>query len=121
MGFRFLIVSVGVCGCFWGGCFITVYYKQQLEAKSEYENPEKFIESWSLLRSAHGVLVPGGFGDRGVEGKIAAAKYAREADVPYLGICLGMQVKHPLTTAKSFTHKGVNSMPKALPKTGESD
>eukprot|EP00241_Pyramimonas_parkeae_P015471 CAMPEP_0114323128 /NCGR_PEP_ID=MMETSP0059-20121206/27679_1 /TAXON_ID=36894 /ORGANISM="Pyramimonas parkeae, Strain CCMP726" /LENGTH=549 /DNA_ID=CAMNT_0001451321 /DNA_START=156 /DNA_END=1805 /DNA_ORIENTATION=- len=64
----------------------------QLEAKSEYENPEKFIESWSLLRSAHGVLVPGGFGDRGVEGKIAAAKYAREADVPYLGICLGMQV-----------------------------
>jgi CTP synthase len=38
------------------------------------------------------VLVPGGFGQRGVEGKIAAARYARENDVPYLGICLGMQV-----------------------------
>ncbi len=38
-----------------------------------------------------GILVPGGFGCRGIEGKIAAAKYARENDVPYLGICLGMQ------------------------------
>ena len=39
-----------------------------------------------------GVLVPGGFGDRGVEGKILAAKYARESKIPFLGICLGMQV-----------------------------
>src|SRR5699024_7382765 len=39
-----------------------------------------------------GILVPGGFGGRGVEGKVAAAKYARENGVPYLGICLGMQV-----------------------------
>jgi CTP synthase len=45
-----------------------------------------------LLDSVHGVLVPGGFGVRGVEGKIAAAQYARESGVPYLGICLGMQV-----------------------------
>lgn len=44
------------------------------------------------LQGADGVLVPGGFGDRGVEGKILAAKYARENRVPYLGICLGMQV-----------------------------
>ncbi len=40
----------------------------------------------------HGILVPGGFGTRGVEGKIAAAKFARENNVPYMGICLGMQV-----------------------------
>ncbi len=46
----------------------------------------------TLLKGCRGVLVPGGFGDRGVEGKIAACRYARENDVPYLGICLGMQV-----------------------------
>ncbi len=44
-----------------------------------------------LLGSADGILVPGGFGVRGVEGKITAAKYAREHNIPYLGICLGMQ------------------------------
>ncbi|CAN5805000.1 CTP synthase [soil metagenome] len=44
------------------------------------------------LAGAHGVLVPGGFGLRGIEGKIAAARHARERHVPYLGICLGLQV-----------------------------
>jgi len=44
------------------------------------------------LRSAHGVIVPGGFGSRGIEGKIAAARYARAEKVPYLGLCLGMQL-----------------------------
>jgi CTP synthase len=48
--------------------------------------------AWSDLRAAHGVLVPGGFGDRGIEGKILAAHYARTEAVPYLGICLGLQV-----------------------------
>ena len=46
----------------------------------------------SILNDADGILVPGGFGGRGIEGKIAAAKYARENEVPYLGICLGMQI-----------------------------
>ncbi len=45
----------------------------------------------SILGDVDGILVPGGFGDRGIEGKVQAAKYAREHDVPYLGICLGMQ------------------------------
>ena len=44
------------------------------------------------LSDCDGILVPGGFGQRGIEGKIIAAKYAREHDVPYLGICLGMQI-----------------------------
>ncbi|MDN3518399.1 CTP synthase [Aquisalimonas lutea] len=44
------------------------------------------------LADVDAILVPGGFGERGVEGKIAAARYARENDIPYLGICLGMQV-----------------------------
>lgn len=46
----------------------------------------------SILEQADGIIVPGGFGERGVEGKILAAQYARENKVPYLGICLGMQV-----------------------------
>ncbi len=45
-----------------------------------------------ILSGCDGLIVPGGFGDRGVEGMIAAARYARERDIPYLGICLGMQV-----------------------------
>lgn len=45
-----------------------------------------------LLKGLDAILVPGGFGERGVEGKIMAARYARENNIPYLGICLGMQV-----------------------------
>ena len=45
-----------------------------------------------LLAGADGILVPGGFGDRGIEGKISAVRYARERRVPFLGICLGMQM-----------------------------
>ncbi|MEP2947026.1 MAG: CTP synthase [Lentilitoribacter sp.] len=44
------------------------------------------------LQKVHGILVPGGFGERGTEGKIAAARFAREKKVPYFGICLGMQM-----------------------------
>jgi CTP synthase len=52
----------------------------------EREGPDKFLEY------ACGIVVPGGFGSRGIEGMISAAKYARENDVPYLGLCLGMQL-----------------------------
>jgi CTP synthase len=45
-----------------------------------------------LLRGVDGILIPGGFGGRGFEGKIAAAKIAREEKIPYLGVCLGMHV-----------------------------
>ena len=44
------------------------------------------------LKNSDGILVPGGFGDRGIEGKIYAAQYAREHNIPYFGICLGMQI-----------------------------
>jgi CTP synthase len=44
------------------------------------------------LRDADGILIPGGFGERGIEGKVGAAKIARERSIPYLGICLGMQI-----------------------------
>jgi CTP synthase len=49
-------------------------------------------KGWAELETAHGVIVPGGFGSRGVEGKIAAARFARTNRVPYLGLCLGMQL-----------------------------
>jgi CTP synthase len=51
----------------------------------ERDGPEAHLEN------VHGVLVPGGFGDRGIEGKVTAVRYARERKVPYFGICLGMQ------------------------------
>jgi CTP synthase len=63
-----------------------------LEKSAAKETPEAYEKAWDLLKGANGVLVPGGFGDRGVQGKILAAKYARENNVPYLGICLGMQI-----------------------------
>ena len=46
-----------------------------------------------MLGDLSGIIVPGGFGSRGIEGMIAAARYARENDVPYFGICLGMQIE----------------------------
>ncbi len=48
--------------------------------------------AWEMLKNADGVLVPGGFGDRGIEGKVLAAHHARSKNVPYLGICLGLQI-----------------------------
>ncbi|KAG5125791.1 hypothetical protein JHK82_026626 [Glycine max] len=63
-----------------------------LEDDSEKSTPEAHAAAWKTLKSADCVLVPGGFGDRGVRGMMLAAKYARENSVPYLGICLGMQI-----------------------------
>ena len=63
-----------------------------LESDAERDSPELHAKSWADLKAADGVLVPGGFGIRGIEGKAIAAQYARENNVPYLGVCLGMQV-----------------------------
>ncbi|XP_022640654.1 CTP synthase isoform X2 [Vigna radiata var. radiata] len=63
-----------------------------LEDESAKSTPEAHAAAWTTLKSADCVLVPGGFGDRGVRGMMLAAKYARENNVPYLGICLGMQI-----------------------------
>ncbi len=49
------------------------------------------LQMEDLMKDVDGILVPGGFGDRGIEGKIAAIKYARENKIPFFGICLGMQ------------------------------
>ncbi|KIH60590.1 CTP synthase [Ancylostoma duodenale] len=52
---------------------------------------EKCDAAWETVRKAHGIIVPGGFDKRGVEGMIKACQYARENNVPFLGVCLGMQ------------------------------
>lgn len=61
------------------------------------------------LRDAHGILIPGGFGDRGIEGKIEAVKYARENNIPYFGICLGMQIASIEFARNVCKLKGANS------------
>lgn len=63
----------------------------------------------SFMQDVHGILIPGGFGDRGIEGKILAANYARIHRIPYLGICLGMQVA-AIAFARDVLHlKDANS------------
>jgi CTP synthase len=59
--------------------------------KIDAEEIEK-LGADKLLKGLGGILVPGGFGERGIEGKIMAAQYARENKLPYLGLCLGMQI-----------------------------
>jgi len=63
-----------------------------LESECRDTEPAKFHKSWHEVCTADGILVPGGFGQRGTEGMIAAAKWARENKTPYLGICLGLQM-----------------------------
>jgi len=62
-----------------------------------------------LISGVSGILVPGGFGDRGIEGKIMAARYAREHKIPYLGICLGMQLAVVEFARNVCGMKGANS------------
>ncbi|MBA2868685.1 glutamine hydrolyzing CTP synthase [Methanococcus maripaludis] len=60
---------------------------EELETKNYEEILDKMVDDEKL----HGILVPGGFGDRGIDGKVNAVRYAREKNIPFLGICLGMQ------------------------------
>jgi len=53
---------------------------------------EKGNKAWETLKTVHGILVPGGFGDRGIPGKVLAINFARLNDIPFFGICLGMQM-----------------------------
>ena len=68
-------------------------FKNRLTVNIKYiDSQDVETKGVELLKGLDGILVPGGFGYRGVEGKILTAKYARENNIPYLGICLGMQV-----------------------------
>ena len=71
---------------------VTVERKIEVESLDSALLESNDQPTWKRLRECSGIIVPGGFGTRGMEGKIAAAKYARENRVPYLGICLGMHI-----------------------------
>ena len=103
------VVKIGIVGKYFGsGNFVlTDSYISVLEAirhaathnkvkpiiewvdAEEFEKKSKALEN---LKNYHGIIVPGGFGSRGVEGKILAIKYAREHKIPFLGLCYGMQL-----------------------------
>ncbi len=71
-------------------------YRYQTKVKINWVDSEllekKDTNIKEIFKNSQGILVPGGFGSRGIEGKIIACKYARENKIPYLGICLGMQI-----------------------------
>ncbi len=66
--------------------------QNKLNVKIKYIDSEKVESDNMLIQDVDAILVPGGFGSRGIEGKINAVRYARENKIPYLGICLGMQI-----------------------------
>ncbi|XP_064472936.1 CTP synthase 1-like isoform X2 [Ornithodoros turicata] len=72
---------------------LTIKYidAEELESQMKLEDPVKFHAAWQNLCSSDGILVPGGFGSRGIEGKIAAIEWARKSKKPFLGVCLGLQ------------------------------
>ncbi|CRH04035.1 cytidine triphosphate synthetase, putative [Plasmodium relictum] len=78
------------------------------EEDYEEKRRKKYENAWNTLKSVDGVLVPGGFGTRGIEGKFLSSKYCRLNNVPYLGICLGMQTA-VIDMAREFLNKNANS------------
>ncbi len=66
-------------------------------------------KGWDVLYNTDAIIVPGGFGSRGIEGKIMAARYARENKIPYLGLCLGMQVMCIEFARNVLEHEDANS------------
>ncbi|KZT10247.1 CTP synthase [Laetiporus sulphureus 93-53] len=63
-----------------------------LEPETQITSPAKYHDAWKAVVSACGILVPGGFGVRGTEGMLLAIKWAREQNIPFLGICFGFQL-----------------------------
>ncbi|MEW5957185.1 MAG: CTP synthase [Chloroflexota bacterium] len=96
-------VTIGIVGKYveLKDAYISVYQAlhaaathQECEVKIEWISSEDLerMRGFDRLERVNGIVVPGGFGERGIEGKIVAAKFARLREVPYLGLCLGMQV-----------------------------
>ena len=63
-----------------------------LEDEFKQSQPVKYEQAWTVVKTANGILVPGGFGSRGFLGMLAACRYARENKIPFFGICLGLQI-----------------------------
>ena len=103
-------------------------YHENRELETVWVDSEKLEKNdkkaWEELKSCQGIVVPGGFGIRGTEGKILAAKYCRENKIPYLGLCLGMQImtieyarhvlEDPEITSEEFDEQGKISKDKYI-------
>jgi CTP synthase len=84
---------------------------QECEVKIEWISSEDLerMRGFDRLEQVNGIVVPGGFGERGIEGKVVAAKFARLREVPYLGLCLGMQVMVIELARHAFENEDANS------------
>ena len=82
---------------------------EHLEHDMQQKDPTKYHNAWKTICEAQGLLVPGGFGMRGVEGMIEVTKWARERNVPFFGICLGMQVAVIEYARNKLGYKGATS------------
>lgn len=82
---------------------------EHLEDATLQSDPTTYHRAWSQLTVASGCICPGGFGGRGVPGMVKAAKWARECKIPYLGICLGMQVAVIEAAQSLCGYKGATS------------
>ncbi|MDD5494352.1 MAG: CTP synthase [Dehalococcoidia bacterium] len=90
-------------------CHAGLYHDRHINITwVQSEDLEKGINE-TLLRSVHGIIVPGGFGIRGIEGMITTASYARHNNIPYLGLCLGMQVMVIEFSRNALGNKRANS------------
>jgi CTP synthase len=73
-------------------CHAGLHHDRQINLLWVHSEDLQCDSNINLLKSAQGIIVPGGFGYRGIEGMVSAANYARQNNIPYLGLCLGMQV-----------------------------
>jgi len=108
---------------------LTYISAADLEPESKVKTPVKYHDAWKELCETEGVIVPGGFGNRGIEGKVEAARWCRTTGKPYLGICLGLQCAviefarsvlgwkdaHSSEMAPDTTHPVVVDMPEHNP------
>ena len=113
-------VTIGVVGKYiqLEDAYISVYEaiheaatQQDCEVTIEWISSEDLerMRGFDRLERVNGIVVPGGFGERGIEGKITAAKFARVREVPYLGLCLGMQVMVIELAREIFNNESPNS------------
>ncbi|RYP37540.1 hypothetical protein DL767_002848 [Monosporascus sp. MG133] len=82
---------------------------EHLEPKTQADEPEKYQAAWDQLKTASGIIVPGGFGVRGIEGMMLASKWARENSTPFLGVCLGFQITVIQYARDKCSMSGANS------------
>jgi CTP synthase len=90
-------------------CHAGLYHDRNINITwVQSEDLEKGVNE-NLLRFVHGIIVPGGFGNRGIEGMVTTASYARHNNIPYLGLCLGMQVMVIEFSRNALGNKRANS------------